>query len=120
MNSSIVNKLIPELSSNRKIRKLGIHFHRKTQNTGEWDLSYEIKNVLEIESLEKLDMINIGGGLPVKYKNTNDDALETIFSMPVAPQSGHFGSAIRIPPEMNKHVDRLAESNPITADYHLV
>ncbi|NCN39137.1 MAG: decarboxylase, partial [Candidatus Aenigmarchaeota archaeon] len=47
MYSHQINKLIPELRKNKSINKLGIHFHRKTQNTSEWNIKDEISEMLE-------------------------------------------------------------------------
>ncbi|MBL7170139.1 MAG: decarboxylase, partial [Candidatus Aenigmarchaeota archaeon] len=79
MFSHQINRLIPELRENKKIDKLGIHFHRKTQNTSEWSIKKEISQMIKKETLEKIDLFNIGGGLPVKYKNTTDRNLSQIF-----------------------------------------
>lgn len=79
MYSSQVNKLIPELRNNKNIEKLGIHFHRKTQNISEWNLKFELESVLTNETLKYIDLINIGGGIPVKYKNFRADVLNSIF-----------------------------------------
>ena len=49
---------------------VGIHFHRKTQNVGEWSLVDDLKPI--VEKLEGIvNWINIGGGLPSMYKNSN-------------------------------------------------
>jgi len=79
MFSHQINMLIPELRKNKNIDKLGIHFHRKTQNTSEWSIKEEISQMIKKETLEKIDIFNIGGGLPVKYKNTTDRNLSQIF-----------------------------------------
>ena len=79
MYSSQVNRLIPELRKNKNIDKLGIHFHRKTQNVSEWNLIFELKNALNDETLKNVDYVNIGGGFPVKYKNFRADVLNSIF-----------------------------------------
>ncbi len=79
MFSHQINRLIPELRKNKKIDKLGTHFHRKTQNTSEWSIKEEISQMIKKETLEKIDIFNIGGGLPVKYKNTTDRNLPQIF-----------------------------------------
>jgi len=70
MYSEQINKLIPKLRKNKFIEKLGIHFHRKTQNVSEWSLKYEIKELLSEETLKAIDIINIGGGIPASYENT--------------------------------------------------
>ena len=79
MNAEVINKRIRELRSNPKINQLGIHFHRKTQNMSEWNLQYELSNILDEDTFEKIDLINIGGGLPSEYANTNVDVLPGIF-----------------------------------------
>lgn len=79
MYSSQINKLISELRKNPKINKLGIHFHRKTQNISEWSLTDELRDVLDENTLKTIDIMNIGGGIPVKYKNYSDDVLPYIF-----------------------------------------
>ncbi len=78
MYSHQINKLIPELRKNRNIDKLGIHFHRKTQNTSEWSIKEEISQMLKKETLKSIDFFNIGGGLPVEYKNSSDKNLTQI------------------------------------------
>ncbi len=75
MNADIINKRIREIKSNEKILNLGVHFHRKTQNMSEWNLKYEISNILEEDVFKMLDMINIGGGIPSFYANTNFDVI---------------------------------------------
>ncbi len=74
-----INEMVPQLKNNPKISSLGIHFHRKTQNISEWDLRYELENVLEKETMYKIDCINIGGGVPTRYKNYSADVIESIF-----------------------------------------
>ncbi|TKJ17172.1 decarboxylase [Candidatus Woesearchaeota archaeon B3_Woes] len=78
MKSDIVNKRIKELKNNKNI-KLGIHFHRKTQNMSEWNLKYEISSILTEETLNTIEYINIGGGIPSDYANTNKDVIQSIF-----------------------------------------
>tara|TARA_Y100000310_G_scaffold61961_1_gene57207 strand:- start:9698 stop:10732 length:1035 start_codon:yes stop_codon:yes gene_type:complete len=79
MPSEIVSKKIKELKGNPNITSLGIHFHRKTQNMAEWNLTYEISNMFDKDTLENIDVLNIGGGLPSTYANTNIDVLNSIF-----------------------------------------
>lgn len=80
MNSEVVNKRIRELRDNKKIKNLGIHFHRKTQNMSEWNLKYDFENVINGEVIDLLDFVNIGGGIPSEYANTNVDVLQVIFN----------------------------------------
>jgi len=77
--SDQVNKMVPELRKNKNIGKLGIHFHRKTQNLSEWQLREELSDALDESSLKCLDCVNIGGGFPIKYKNFQADVLPRIF-----------------------------------------
>tara|TARA_Y100000310_G_C20582546_1_gene763737 strand:+ start:158 stop:1207 length:1050 start_codon:yes stop_codon:yes gene_type:complete len=83
MTSEVVNKRIQEITEREKIKskinQLGLHFHRKTQNMSEWNLQYEISQMLTANSLNNLDLINIGGGLPSVYANTNVKVLPGIF-----------------------------------------
>ena len=65
-----------ELVSGLDIR-VGIHFHRKTQNVGEWSLVEDLAPVIE-EMGGQLHSVNIGGGLPVKYHNSRPE-LDNIF-----------------------------------------
>lgn len=74
-----VNKKILELKDHPNISSLGIHFHRKTQNMAEWNLSYEIKQMFTEETLNIIDVLNIGGGFPSIYANTNLDVTNSIF-----------------------------------------
>jgi len=80
MNSETVNKRLRELKKNDKIGKLGVHFHRKTQNMSEWNLKYELSNILDEDVLEIIELVNIGGGLPSIYANTNEDVIRTVFN----------------------------------------
>ena len=97
MKSEIVNEKIPFLRENESIGKLGIHFHRKTQNVSEWNLKEDLENFLSKENLEKIDIINIGGGLPGSYKNTNDKTLEMIFRK-ILEVKEEFGKEIIVEP----------------------
>tara|TARA_Y100000310_G_C20463244_1_gene706357 strand:- start:398 stop:925 length:528 start_codon:yes stop_codon:yes gene_type:complete len=44
----------------------------------EWSLKYEIENLIEKETLNKISYINIGGGLPSEYANTNVKVINSI------------------------------------------
>lgn len=80
MYSKQINELIPKLRKNNSIEKLGIHFHRKTQNISEWSLKYELEQSLSKETLKSIDLVNIGGGLPGKYKNFRAEVMDHIFT----------------------------------------
>jgi ornithine decarboxylase len=77
--SNKVNKIIQEIKDNPLIDKLGVHLHRKSQNTSEWEIVEEIENSLNEETLERINMINLGGGLPSTYRSSNVDVFDYIF-----------------------------------------
>lgn len=79
MPSRRVNELIHELSDNPLIDKLGVHIHRKSQNTSEWEIIEEIEDSLDEVSLKRLDELNLGGGLPSKYRSSTTDVYPYIF-----------------------------------------
>ncbi len=79
MRSSVVNKLLLDLSSN-PLLTLGVHIHRKTQNISEWHLQEELSSSLSEEALQVLSVVNMGGGLPVTYKNSRADHIGVILS----------------------------------------
>lgn len=79
MSSDTINKRITLIKGNKNIESLGVHFHRKTQNVNEWKIQPEIEDALTEESLEAIDILNIGGGLPSEYANTNVDVINGIF-----------------------------------------
>ncbi len=80
MTSEVINKRIRELRHNTNINKLGIHFHRKTQNMSEWNYQYEMPNILDEDVLKMVDVMNIGGGLPSEYANTNVNVVHSIMA----------------------------------------
>jgi len=80
MSSNIINKIIFKIKENKLICKLGVHIHRKSQNTSEWDIKEELEDSLTRESLNRLDLLNLGGGLPSKYKSHAVEVLPYIFS----------------------------------------
>jgi len=83
MDSERVNELIEKLNreENRKyIENLGIHLHRKTQNTSEWEIVEEIKDSLSDKTLEAMEIINLGGGLPAEYVSSNKKMYNYIFN----------------------------------------
>lgn len=77
--SNQVNEIIPKLKNNKNISKIGIHFHRKTQNVSEWSLKRELQESLSKEVLDVLSFVNIGGGLPGVYKNYREGIIKNIF-----------------------------------------
>jgi len=79
-SSDKINKLIPELEENKLINKIGIHFHRKTQNVSEWSLKEELVDSISEKNFSKLDYVNIGGGIPAQYKNFRKEVIDYIFN----------------------------------------
>jgi ornithine decarboxylase len=77
--SDFVNREILSLKDISGIDKIGIHFHRKTQNMAEWDLKREIGNVIGEEVLGRVDYLVMGGGLPSIYANTNVKVFDGIY-----------------------------------------
>lgn len=80
MSSEKVNKIISEIKNNNFIDRLGVHLHRKSQNTSEWEIIGDLKDSLNKESLERINFVNIGGGLPSIYRSSNVDVFNYIFS----------------------------------------
>jgi len=78
ISSQVINEKIKYLHETYKFLKLGVHFHRKTQNMSEWNLTYEISEHLSDETLACLSFVNMGGGLPSEYANTNAKVMEGI------------------------------------------
>lgn len=73
-----VKTLVDDIFENVHVEKVGVHFHRKTQNMSEWNLKYELTDMFDDSFFEKIDMVNIGGGLPSVYANTNDKVVDSI------------------------------------------
>ncbi len=78
MGASQINSLVPKLKKIENVDKLGVHFHRKTQNVSEWSLKEELEDSIKIFDL--IDFVNIGGGIPVEYKNHRPEVVKHIFS----------------------------------------
>ena len=76
--AEFISDKIKELRDNKNIELLGIHFHRKTQNMAECNLKHELENTFDEEFFNKIDLINIGGGLPSEYANTNVDVINNV------------------------------------------
>lgn len=80
MPSKKINEIIQEIKNNQFIEKLGVHIHRKSQNTSEWEIENEIENSLTKESLKRINFMNFGGGLPTKYRSYTSKVLPYIFN----------------------------------------
>jgi ornithine decarboxylase len=79
MPSNKINEIISQIKDNKFIGKLGVHLHRKSQNTSEWEIVEEVKDSLTEEGLERIDFVNIGGGLPSLYVSSNEKVFNYIF-----------------------------------------
>mgnify|MGYP006282514375 CR=1 FL=1 len=80
MSSKKVNNIIEKIHNNGYINKLGVHIHRKSQNTAEWEIKRELEDSLSEKNLEIIDFLNFGGGLPVKYRSYTSKVIPYIFS----------------------------------------
>ena len=76
--SSKVNQLIQELQDNPQVKDLGIHIHRKSQNTSEWEIVEELHDSINKDTLEIIKSVNLEGGLPVEYKSYTNSTLPYI------------------------------------------
>jgi len=79
MSSNKVNELITKLKDNCLIEKIGVHIHRKSQNVSEWEIIGELEDSLTEENLKIIKIIDLGGGLPSIYANSNPKIFEYIF-----------------------------------------
>ncbi|MCK5449311.1 decarboxylase [Candidatus Pacearchaeota archaeon] len=79
MSSKRVNEIISLIKNNPLIENLGIHIHRKSQNTSEWEIKEELEDSLAKESLERINIINFGGGLPTEYRGYTSKVFPYIF-----------------------------------------
>jgi ornithine decarboxylase len=77
--SKDINELIPKLKNNQAIEKLGIHFHRKTQNLSEWNLVEELEESISPDTWKDIDCLDIGGGIPVDYKNVKAETIKDVY-----------------------------------------
>ncbi|MBT3297444.1 decarboxylase [archaeon] len=80
ISSENIDLKIKKLRNNLQIVKLGLHFHRKTQNMAEWNYGFELAELFDDEFFNCIDFVNMGGGLPAAYANTNIRLLKGIFT----------------------------------------
>ncbi len=80
MSSKKVNNLILGLKDNNLIEAVGIHIHRKSQNTSEWKIKEELEDSLTPETLKIISFVNFGGGLPIKYISYTSKVFDYISS----------------------------------------
>lgn len=74
-----VNEIISRIKENMRIEKIGVHIHRKSQNASEWEIKHELEDSLNEESLKRINILNLGGGLPIKYRTYTSEVLPYIF-----------------------------------------
>lgn len=79
MPSKKINEIILKLKDYAFINKLGIHIHRKSQNTSEWEIKEELEDSLDENVLDRINFINLGGGLPAMYRSLNTNVFTYIF-----------------------------------------
>jgi ornithine decarboxylase len=108
MPSSKVNELLPVLKKNKNISKLGIHFHRKTQNVSEWSLKDELEDTINPDNWKSIDFVNIGGGVPAEYKNFSSSLLEGIFSKIAEFRKGLNSKKIKMIIEPGRYISAYA------------
>jgi ornithine decarboxylase len=77
MYSHTVNEWLAKIDK-KTVEKLGVHCHRKTQNVSEWSIREELEE--SIEKWDKIDFVNIGGGIPSEYKNFRTSVIDYVFS----------------------------------------
>ena len=80
MSSKKINEIVLREKNNPLIDNLGIHLHRKSQNVSEWEIKSELMDSLTKEVFERINFVNLGGGLPVKYRGYTSNILNYIFS----------------------------------------
>jgi len=78
MGSKDINEIITKIKNNQFIDKLGVHIHRKSQNTSEWEIQQELEDSLTKDNLVRLNIINLGGGLPSRYRGYTSDVMSYI------------------------------------------
>lgn len=79
MDCSKVRSLLKILRKQEFVGLLGVHIHRKSQNTSEWEIVGELKDSLE-GFFDCIDFVNLGGGLPSVYRSSNLSVLPYILN----------------------------------------
>jgi ornithine decarboxylase len=79
ISSKKVNEIIETIKNNEYINQIGVHIHRKSQNTSEWEIVEELKDSLSDQILEKIEFVNLGGGLPSEYRSYTSKVIPYIF-----------------------------------------
>ena len=124
MSARKVNEIILEIKDNELIDKIGVHIHRKSQNTSEWEIQEEVEDSLDKITLERINSVNIGGGLPAVYRSSTVDVFPYIFKKLVVAREfleehdiemiiepGRFIAAPCI--ELNVEIIQIQENNLI-------
>lgn len=79
MPSQKINELIPRVRKNKFVNKLGVHIHRKSQNVSEWEIIEELKDSISDKNFTFINFVNLGGGVPSVYTNSNVKIFDYIF-----------------------------------------
>jgi ornithine decarboxylase len=79
MSSRKVNEIIKEIKDNSFLGNIGVHIHRKSQNTSEWEVVSELEDSLTSETLDAISFLNLGGGLPSTYRGYTTNVLPYVF-----------------------------------------
>ena len=79
MYSETIAKRIEDLKNSHFINDIGIHFHRKTQNMSEWNILGELEETFDEDFFRTITVMNMGGGIPALYANTNIKVFDHIF-----------------------------------------
>ncbi|MBL7176201.1 MAG: decarboxylase [Desulfobacteraceae bacterium] len=78
MYSETIAKRTNDLKKAPFIKDIGIHFHRKTQNMSEWNILGELEETFDEDFFRTITVMNIGGGIPAAYANTNIKVFDNI------------------------------------------
>ncbi len=79
MHSETIAKRMNDIKNAPFIKDMGIHFHRKTQNMSEWNVLRELEETFDEDFFRTITVINMGGGIPALYANTNIKVFDHIF-----------------------------------------
>ncbi len=80
MDSETIAKRIGGLKNAAFIHEIGIHFHRKTQNMSEWGILEELEETFDEDFFRTIAVMNVGGGIPSAYANTNIKVFDGILA----------------------------------------
>ena len=74
----IIDNIIKELKKAHFIKDMVIHFHLKTQNMSEWNILGELEETFDEDFFKTITVMNMGGGIPASYANTNIKVFDNI------------------------------------------